>query len=319
MATYFIGAGLETYQHSPTLVTDQDGGIRISPPAGIGFADGYLVDAATGLRTAQKSIWAHIQMSNNTADGECIVFRNSDGIDVFRLTAPSLWNLQAQRRTGGAWVNVGDPVYVNGSYTFDFRIVVHPSSGRLAWVINGTSAFDLTGLDTSDLKDVALMRLKCPTGRDGASTTYSGAIVASYNTIGHTVRRRTPNGDVQKGWTGSYADVDESINDDSDAINTSIVGAVSTFTASNLGATAPGNVIKAVAVSARIRNDGGDVPRNAQAVLTIDGVDYSQPYNLVVGPGFSGASTVFDLNPATGQKWGSIAEVNQPFGLRATD
>ena len=44
MATYFVGMGIESFVISPTLVTDNNGtGVTITIPAGVGYADAYLV------------------------------------------------------------------------------------------------------------------------------------------------------------------------------------------------------------------------------------------------------------------------------------
>lgn len=320
MATYFIGTGLESYQHSPTLVTDTGGGINLTGTLGMGYADAYLVDPATGLRSPQTSIWFHTIMGGRQGNGDNtnVAFVNSQGKDVLRLCSARDFDTSIIRRLkAGAYVDISNILFTRG-HTWDVRVVIHPTAGRISVAVAGTTWINLENIDTSEFGDVEKIRLY----HGGyENTSYDQTIVASYNTIGHTVRRRTPNANVAiTGWTGSYTDIDDNTVDDTDALNTSIVGAKALFNASALSPVAAGNVVKAVAVSARLRNDGGDVPRNAAALLTIDGVDYQKPYNLVVGPGFAGASTVFDLNPATGLKWGALIDpVNQPFGLVATE
>jgi hypothetical protein len=320
MATYFIGTGVESFVTSPTLVNDNGSGLGIvlSTPIGLGFADAFLVDPATGDRTPQTSLWFHTVCNTIPLDGPIISFVNSQNIAVFRILGVNVFGMaQPQRFLNGAWVNLGDAVYCRDSVNWDIRLVSHPTAGRIAVNVNGVILVNRDGIDTSELGSIAKARLQTGT----YDTRFDQTVIASYNTIGHTVRRRAPNRDVRNtGWTGSYADVDETNNSDADTINTSTVGAVLTFGAENLSPVASGNVIKAVGVSARIRNDGGDVPRNAVAILTIDGVEYQKPYNIAVAPGFSGTSTVFDTNPATGLKWGAdVAPVNQPFGLVATE
>lgn len=320
MATYFIGAGLETYAHSPTQVVDTGDGINIAGIYGTGYADCFLVDPATGLRTPQSSVWFHGNLSGGRRGpglSPHIAFTNADGVEFLRLGGGGSFDLiKITRLLGGVWVDLTGTLFAQ-SHTYDIRCVIHPTMGRISVNVDGTNWINLENIDTSEFGNIAKVRLS----QGGyENSIYRQVIVASYNTIGHTVRRRVPTSDVaNSGWTGSFADIDDSTNDDSDAINTSTVGAKITFNGSALSATATGSVVKAVAVSARIRNDGGDIPRNAAAVLTLNGVDYQKPYNLVVGPGFAGASTIFDLNPATGLKWGAvIAPANQPFGLIAT-
>lgn len=320
MATYFIGAGLETYDHSPTLVYDQGSSIQLTGTFGQSYADCHLVDPATGLRTPQTSLWFHAVIGGRQGfnGGTIVAFVNSAGRDVLRICSGGDIDTSLVRRLlGGAYVDITNVLWTRNN-VWDVRIVVHPTAGRISVNVSGTNWINLEGIDTSEFVDIAKVRF---TQGGYESTILDQVIIASYNTIGHTVRRRVPSSDASiTGWTGSYADIDEPVNNDADSINTSIVGGKATFDAAPLGPVSTGNVVKAVAVSARIRNDGGDVPRNAAAVLTLDGVDYAKPYNLVVGPGFSGASTIFDVNPATGQKWGDVIDpVNQPFGLLATE
>ncbi|USQ99517.1 hypothetical protein [Sphingomonas aerolata] len=320
MATYFIGTGVESFVTSPTLVNDNGSGLGVvvSTPLGLGFADAFLIDPATGDRAPQASLWFHTVCNTIPLDGPIITFVNAQNVGVLRIFGTNVFGMaQAQRFQGGTWVNLGDPVYCRDSVIWDIRIVSHPTAGRIGVNLNGVTLLNRDGIDTSNMGEIAKVRLQTGT----YDTRFDQTIIASYNTIGHTVRRRVPNRDVRNtGWTGGFADVDETNNSDADTINTSTVGAVLTFGADDFSQVATGNVIKAVGLSARIRNDGGDIPRNAAAILTLGGVEYRKPYNILVGAGFSGTSTVFDTNPATGQKWGAdIAPVNQPFGLVATE
>jgi len=320
MATYFIGTGVESFVTSPTLVRDDQNGVGvfIDSPPGLGWADAYLVDPATGERTPQASLWLHSVLNTIPLQGANITFVNTEDVSVFRILGTGEFGMcQSQRYTNGAWVNLGSPVYCRDTVTWDIRLVTHPTAGRVSVNVNGVTLVNLDGIDTASLGSIAKVRFQMGT----YGGTVSQTIIASYNTIGHTVRRRAPTSDVRNtGWTGTYADVDEVMNSDDDTINTSVVGAVMTFDGAPLAPVATGNVIKAVAVSARLRNDGGEVPRNAAAILTLDGTEYRKAHNFRVGPGFAGSSTVFDTNPATGKNWGdSIAPVNQPFGIVATE
>jgi hypothetical protein len=323
MATYFVGTGIESFVISPTLVTDLGGGgINIGGPIQVGYADAYLVDPVSGLRAPQTAMWLHFawyNWANVGSNADVFTVNRTDGTPVFRFMLPSIWMIAAEYWDGAKWVRLGDPMWTQNTYTYDIRLVSHPTAGRIAVNINGTNWFDVKNIDTSSLGAMEKVRFKEPQGVDGANARFYDVIIASYNTIGHTVRRRFANADAQTGWTGGYDAIDEDTTNDTDAISTSESGKTATFNAANLSPTAPGNVIKAVAVGARIRNDGGASPANAKVVLTVNGTDYTKPNNLVVGSGYNGALQVFDKNPATGKAWASIDEVNQPFGLLSTE
>lgn len=322
MSTYFIGAGIETYRSSPAGVSNSEDRVGFEGSTQPYYCDCIPRDPATGAQVALDDFWFHVSVSGDGARGrDGILMFNASDVNVIRLANTDEMRTQLRMLRNGSWQSIGDPVATGQNFVYDVRVFAHATLGRLTMCVNGTVAVDVEGIDTSQLAGINRIRLQSAIdGNASRYTYYSGSIIASYNTIGHTVRSRVPSGDFQNtGWTGGYADVDDSQNDDTDSVGTSVTGAQMAFSANGLSATPAGNVIKAVAVSARIRNDGGASPSGALAVLSIDGTDYVNPYGLPVGPGFSGAQTIFDKNPRTGQAWASITEVNQPFGLRATE
>jgi hypothetical protein len=319
MPTYFVGSRLDSVVPSLTGVTDGDEAVKIEPGS---YADCYVTDPVDGVRKGVTRLWSHAKVSSIDFDYPeglaLFTWYNSLGQPVVRLAGVAL-NLRAlQMRQGDNWVTVGLSA-ASKSATYDVHIRVHPSQGRLAWFVNGTFASDVSGINTAAIGDIALMRLGNVQDYTG-TTDFSEVLLASYNTIGHVVRRRTPSGaGTHSAWSGSWQDVDDPVTNDTNAISASAVGARSTFTAPALDATSPGNVIKAVAVAARIRNDGDVIPTNARACLRIGGVDYTAPNNMRISAGFVGSVQVFEQNPSTNAAWASISEANGEFGLLATE
>lgn len=321
MPTYFIGGGVECYQTSPTGVSDSADSVRLSNGSDAYFADCIPRDPTTGARVYLDNFWFHTTINGYTINLHAPVFYNANDVPVLRLMSLGGDRVQFQRWIGGAWVDTGPQVFFSGQMIYDIRIVAHPTAGRLSFVVNGVSVVELSGIDTSGLAGIGRVRLGPLTNNNQFNyTEYVGTIIASYNTIGHVVRRRTPSSDrLNTGWSGSYTDIDESTNSDTDAINTSTTGAVMLFGAPNLSDPSPGNVIKAVAIAARVRNDGGDVPRNARAVMEIADRQYAAPFNFAMGPGFAGAVTVFDRDPSTQAAWNGVTNFNSPFGIEAME
>ena len=322
MATYFIGGGIETYVASPAGASDGAGSVAFEGSANPYYADCIPRDPATGAQVALDAFWFHVNLSGDGSRGlNGIIMFNAADQEVVRIANVGETLSQLNVKRDGVWVPVGDIVATGTNFAFDIRVVAHPSQGRLSLCVNGVTVVEQGGLDTSELVGINRIRLQSAiNGNASRYTQYSGAIIATYNTIGHTVRLRTPQSDVvNTGWTGSYVDVDEGQNNDTDALNTSTTGAVILFGGNALSPTTPGNVVKAVSVAARIRNDGGAIPRNAKATLSIGGALYSAPYNLNVGPGYAGAVTVFDRDPSTGAAWNGVGNINGPFGLTATE
>jgi len=316
MATYFVGSTLDAFVPSLAGCSDSASSVDVSPG---GFADAYITDPVDGVRKGVSRLWSHAASASGPYSPATVLYSwfDQSGQEVVRFGNAGS-GYQIQYFNAGTWVGVGEPMGA-GSGTYDFLFVVHPTAGRLAWFFNGNLAVDLRGLDTSTIGNVARMRLAVLQSYVGA-TSHSGVILASYNTIGHTVRRRPPaaNG-TRMTWSGSYADVDDGTVNDSDAISASNVGDMATLTGPAFTPTSSGNVIKAVAVAARIRNDGDVIPTNAKALISVAGQDQFAPTNMPISAGFSGSVAVFDKDPGTGLPWSDISRVNGEFGLVATE
>ncbi|WP_066803382.1 hypothetical protein [Sphingomonas asaccharolytica] len=316
MPTYFAGSTLDAFVPSLTNCTDDASVVYVSPG---GFADAYVTDPADGIRKGVSRLWSHAHSVSGAFAAAPVLYSwfNQSGVEVVRFASVA-GGYQLQYFNAGSWVGVGEPMG-GGSGTYDFLIYIHPTAGRLAWFFNQNLAVDVRALDTSPIGNVARMRLGILQGYVG-NTAHSGVLLASYNTIGHTVRRRAPTANgTRMTWSGSYADVDDAATDDSDAISASNVGDVATFTGPVFTPTSAGNVIKAVGVAARIRNDGDVIPTNAKVLLSVGGEDQLAPTNMPITAGFQGSVAMFDKDPGTGLPWSDISRVNGEFGLVATE
>lgn len=321
MATYFVGGGIESFVASPAGHTASGASIFFPGVENGAYADAIPRDPETGAQVALDTFWFHCACSGQgSRDKPNVVMFNQADQAVLQIASGN-GSSQLQVFRNGAWVALGDLVQNGQNYTFDIRVVAHPTAGRLSFCINGVTVVERGGMDTSYLTGINRIRLQGANTQNGSwGNTMGEVIIASYNTIGHTVRYRTPSADASNaGWAGTYTDVNEYALNDTTQLNTSLVGAEILFDGNVLPPSTPGNVIKAIGVATRIRNDGGAVPRNAKATLRIGGKPYSAPFNFNVGPGFAGAVTVFDKDPSTGLPWANVTNVNTPFGLTSTD
>lgn len=318
MSTYFVGGGFDCWSPSLAGVADTANGINVT---GSGYADAALRDPETGLPTAVTSLWFHAYFggqSYRTSNLVVTEFRDSAGTAWARLRMDSTYGgYYLEWYDGTTWHSTAgaqpEPAIVN---FVDIQVKIASGvDGIIAWYVGGVLAAQLTGLDTSAMQPIASVRVYTRNDYYGNGQ-YSDAIIASYNTIGHTVRRRAITGNgPEQGWTGDYTSVNEATTNDSNAITADTTGELSTFTADALSATAAGAVIKSVAIGSRIRASG-DVPTHVQAVLTVGGTDYEGP-GLVGSGGYLPAVTCFDVNPATGLAWASIDPVNGNYGVNA--
>lgn len=319
MATYFAGTGVDAFTLSPNLPFQDGALINISN-------DRYIEASALSPANGQplvglKSMWTHAFIWSSDsyfAFREWLTLRTSAGVPIIRSVGAGASSFTLEYWTGSAWVVLRTYSSMGLNGVLDIRLDLNGAESRLQFYWNQQLVDAFPALPLAWAADVGRVRLGT-TGNNRPNDLVADVILASYNTIGHAVRLRRPIGPgATNEWVGTWADVGEAGLDDTTTLNTIVTGAKATFAATQLPSTSPGNVIKAVVVAARIRNDGGDVPRNAKAIVRVGGVDQIAPNDMPINAGFIGSVTIFDLNPATGLKWASIAEANGEFGLRAS-
>ena len=321
MTTYFAGSGVDAFYLSPTQPFMENGRINVNYGK---WMDGYILDPQTNRpAVGLQSLWTHFGCDSDSSDYNngrpFVVWSASDGQEVVRLVGAGNGSMYLQYRSDAQWVSLPVQSGIMGSWKCDVRIDLHPTQGRLQFYANQQFMGEWTGLAMS-APTLDLSKVRFSSQGDRYYAYYDQVIMASYNTIGHTVRTRRPRSEgASSAWAGTFGDVNEDGLNDSTALNTETVGARTTFVADQLSETTPGNVIKAVTVAARIRNSDEGTPRNARAIVRVSGTDYVFPKDMQIAPGFVGAATTFDVNPATGLRWASVSELNGEFGLLATE
>lgn len=320
MPTYFAAGGIDAYELSPTQPRAAgDAAVEIGTSAAA-YADAVLIDPATGAVASLKRLWTHVALAPayGTYDrGRFpITWMTAAGVDAVQAEGNANRGMTFRfRGPDGAWRTAGDFPALN-SGALDALIVVDGSEGRIALFWNGGLLLDLKGIDTSGIGNVGRLRFRGASGYDGQ--TIRDVIAASYGTIGHTVRVRRPTAaGAAADWSGDVAAIGKAALDDTTTIGATDVGQMATYTGPALSATPAGNIVKAVAIGARLRNDDGDAPQNVRALLRVDGKLYRGGYAARIGPGFAGSLTIFDGDPVTGGAWRAIDHANGEFGFEA--
>lgn len=313
-----------TFSTAFALANVRRGAMSIAAGSGrVWTAIAYLLNMATGLRQGMTgTLWTHFMRltyaGNNGAPGLWEI-RNAAGVAYLREFAVDAVTSRVEWWNGAAWVvPAGSSPFVRQTLqanTYDFQLNIAVAGGFKMFV-DGI-VVSQADFNTSAMADYG--SLMFANGNDQHQI--SDVIVANYNTIGHTVRRRTPsaNSAANSAWLGTYLEVDETSIDLADVISSSVVDAAESYDAADMPAIPAGNVIKAVVVSAFIRNDGGAAPQNARAMLRVGATNYEAPANLqAVGMGYVGRQSIWANNPATGAPFVDMAAVNATeFGLIA--
>lgn len=319
MPTYFAANGIDAFELSPTPPRASGDAVNLGGDPST-YADAMLLDPVTGAPAALTRAWTHVYLAPDAGvyDGNRfpLTWKSAAGVDVVQADGIGRGLVFRYRGPDGAWRELGSFQGL-GSGALDALIVVHETAGRLALFWNNGLLIDLKDINTSGIGNIGRVRFRGASGYDGQPI--SNVIVASYSTIGHYVRTRRPTAaGAETGWSGDVAAVAKGPVDDTTTIGATAVGQVATFAGTVLSPTPAGNIVKAVTVAARVRNDdSGEGPQNVRPVLRIGGVNRPAAYPLRIGLGFSGALAVFNVDPATGAPWAGLDDANGEFGLQA--
>lgn len=214
----------------------------------------------------------------------------ASSVEVFRVETTTT-TIQMKALIAAVMTNVGTATTWAGSQAeyLDLYINGNDATGDVALFLGG-----------SELKTVAGVDLTSVTGIDEVRSEFgyyiSQMVIADEPTIGGRLFTRYPNGAGNaSAWTGGFGDVDETINDDADFVNSSTNGQIEQFT--QTGPAITGYVPRAVGVYARAKR-GASGPANLQIGLRASGTDdFSASKALTVG--HSAYGEIWETNPAT--------------------
>lgn len=319
MTLYFGGHGLDSYRLTPHLAVDAGAnGISTNGDASC-FVYADMIDPATGALTSATSVWTHFVFNPDSGvmdtGRQVFYWYNSSNVAVITAIGDGNHGLTISYWNGSGYTAWGDFPNLNGG-TFDFFFKVHATLGELNIFLNQTRVNRLPAIDTSGMGNIAYLRAGSSSGF--GNQPFGQCILASYSTIGHTVRYRRPTGNgATQQWDGDYTDINGGNINDALSINTNVVNEISTFTAPDFSATPAGSVIKAVTLGNRVRVvTGGGGPEHIQPLIHIGGTDYLAP-SVPITAGFNGSISIYENDPSTSAPWASVVNVNNPFGVKA--
>jgi hypothetical protein len=275
---------------------------------------GVLNSLALGsLATA----WTHFEYNTafiSNAARTHIQWLNSSGTAVFRLQYSAGGGvLQAQYWNGSAWTNIGSTFSITTSRaSIDVKIVCGGSGSMEVYlagslVTSGSASMtSVTNIDKVQLLD----------NISGSTSYYSQVIVATSSTVGWKFFTKPPTGNgANTAWTGTFADVDETVVSDADFITTAVANDVETYTGAALSLGS--GTVKAVVVSMRAKNDGVS-PVNIQGALRRSSTNYFSG-NLSINSGYGPMVAIWETDPSTSAAWvgSDAASATIEFGAKA--
>lgn len=275
--------------------------------------------------TSFTSIWATYRLYHNnngtTANFPLFVFTSGNAIKRLGIVGTggtnnklSIGKISAANVYTTLATEQGE--YVLGLFKYDIQIINYGVNGTVNLYRNNVLIISFTGDLTTD-GNTSLDGIRLGSPHENDAHYFSEIIVATSPTANLGVVAMEPilNGNLYN-FTGSFADVDETILSDTDIITASNNNDTAQFRVetSRLGTF---NHIAGVCVSTRVSSGNG--LSNIQLGVRTGGVD-AWTSNIPVGGFLQTVEKIFELNPNTGQQFtaSEITSVGYNIGLRAT-
>lgn len=215
-------------------------------------------------------------------------------------------NMRIDGWNGSTWVNlVTSTSGAGGSRTrFDFHIFRNDTTGSAEVFYNSVSNGAATNIDTNLVAWTAIDRVELfMDGTSGGDTwVISGLIIDTVSTLDAIFVQEVATGNgTNTAWTGDYTAIDEVGANSADAITSSTVGQIETFTGNINAIIDSGYDISSSVISANVENTGAS---NLRLGLTYrsGGTNYSIG-NSLVAPGITVVAKKADVDPNTSAAW----------------
>jgi hypothetical protein len=318
MTILFMGGEMGAFIPADSSATETTSGLpvydsnfsRCSLKAGSGSYN----ESATW--TGQADLFVHARLGSETfPSGAVTILSLHDGTtDAIKLEYDrGAQTLTAKYWNGTTYVTIDAAITIDMTSTahdVDVHAVVNSASGSCDVYIAGTRRIHGTGLALSGTTSIVKVR------QYGAnfSPQLSQCVVSTTSTIGGKLFTVPVNGaGATSSWTGTYANIDETVYSDLDFINSGTANQVSTFSVN--APTLTGYVVQAVAVTARA-NRGSGGPQNLKLVLRSGGTDYlGSSKSLDVG--YGAFVEIWETDPATSAAWVNTAIATLQPGVKS--
>lgn len=268
----------------------------------LGSTAGYAFTPRLG---AQSLWWQHWAVVDVTGFGNGVYseWLNNAGISMIKMQSDgsiynfTFWNGSTYAATAGG-------ISINAGALNQYDIKITAGSGFKVYVA-GTLRYDsiIDGGVASmpAVTDIASFRKHCVVNFSSNSWVSEVIITNSEPTVGW---RLLSDGAFAAGgvnsFSGSYANVNEIVLDDTNYVNSTTAGDVSTYAYPAPAVTSFS--IKAVVLGFRAKTDSGG-PQNMLGVARIGGTNYTKTIAPALDVGYLGSNVIYATNPATGVAW----------------
>lgn len=278
------------------------------------------------LSASLTTCWVHWEWYYNSTTGNSgstmLTLYNSSATAVFRLQFTSAGVLQPQYWNGSAWTNLGSTFSISLAvkYTFDLKLVCG-GSGSAEFYSGGILQVGVGGsASMTSVTNVQKVRWNNNTtnGSNANQSQISQCIVADVSTVGWKFHLKPPTGDssTNTAFTGTFADVDETVLSTADFIQSSAANDVETFTGAAL--TLGSGTVKAVVVSGLAKNSATG-PQNLQFALRRGSTNYFSSSVSGISNGYLPFQNIWETDPSTSSTWttANAGSASTEFGVKS--
>jgi hypothetical protein len=198
----------------------------------------------------------------------------------------------------------------------DIVVAIGATGNHVASVYNREALVATGAFTQAAFTNIRSMRGFAPTG--GSSEWWEIAMTEGFSTITARISYSLSNAaGSNAGWTGTFGNVGETVNDDTTTNSAAAAGLKTTYNVGDI--TVPGTfTIRSVWQWMRAKTDGSS-PANIKAVCRRGGVDYVGAANV---PGLSATTfgpvpARYDADPSTGATWTQANFNAAEFGFQS--
>jgi hypothetical protein len=285
VTVYFMGGEMPSFIPSSSQVTEATSAGGYDPAFSrcymrTGGTTGHYM--TTPALTLPDAFYTHLYVRRDSSSSLTtnMLRYYASGIEVFRVETTTS-AIQMKALISAVMTNVGTATTWAGSQAeyLDLYINGNDATGDAILFLGGSALKTVSGIDLTAVTGIDEVRLDF-------GYNVSQMAIDDQPTIGRRMFTQYPNGAGNaSAWTGAFGDVDETINDDADFVNSSTNGQVEQF--AQTGPAVTGYVPVAVGVYARAKR-GASGPANLY---------FSTDKLLTVG--YSAYGEIWEDNPST--------------------
>lgn len=284
------------------------------PRMSLAHSGAPLTAYMSGSFTGVTELWLHfemgIELTNSGWDSPFVRLVDSvSGNTVLQIDGDN-GNMNMEYWNGASFTSMTPAFNLPNTTvrTVDIHCKIHDTLGRFALYFDNVLFLEFTG-DTNLFASAQVDGIELAGGHNSSTATheinYSEIIVADEPTLGWRCATIVPDADgtTSAQWTGSFADIDEITNSDSDLLTSGSANDLETMRTTNLSTPAAALSYFIALVTVARAQRGASGPTQFQFALNSNVTDYFSASIALASGVFSEHSEIWATDPDTAAAW----------------